>query len=103
MRHELLVVKRVVGTSKAPDRRGSFLSQTLAHLVERFVAARLNENDLLDYARAITNQLGKNESLMPQTEDSPNQQLALSLLELRLRQFERSVARRSGLPQSRSS
>ena len=63
-----------VGTAKSRSRQEEFLSQIIARLNETFITDGLTENDLLDYARTITNKVGENTAVMEQIRNnSPDQ------------------------------
>jgi len=65
-----------VGTRKSRDKKEEFLSQIIARLNDIFVTDGLTENDLLDYARTITNKVGENAAVMHQIRNnSPEQAL----------------------------
>lgn len=63
-----------VGTRKARDKKEEFLSQIIERLNETFITDGLSENDLLDYARTITNKVSENAHVMHQVRNnSPDQ------------------------------
>lgn len=66
-----------VGTRKARDKKEEFLSQIIARLNEVFVSDGLTENDLLDYARTITNKVSENEAVMQQIRNNSAEQALL--------------------------
>jgi type I restriction enzyme, R subunit len=66
-----------VGTRKARDKKEEFLSQIIARLNEIFVSDGLTENDLLDYARSITNKVSENEAVMHQIRNNSAEQALL--------------------------
>lgn len=66
-----------VGTRKARDKKEEFLSQIIARLNDVFVSDGLTENDLLDYARTITNKVSENEAVMHQIRNNSAEQALL--------------------------
>ena len=66
-----------VGTRKARDKKEEFLSQIIARLNDVFVSDGLTENDLLDYARTITNKVSENEAVMHQIRNNSAKQALL--------------------------
>ena len=66
-----------VGTCRARDKKEEFLSRIIARLNDVFVSDGLTENDLLDYARTITNKVSKNEAVMHQIRNNSAEQALL--------------------------
>jgi len=66
-----------IGTSKAKSKKDEFLSQIIQRLNETFITEGLTENDLLDYARTITNKVGENTAVMQQIRSNSADQAML--------------------------
>lgn len=65
-----------LGSGKARDKKEEFLSQIIQRLNELFVTDGLTEQDLLSYARTISEKVSENESVMHQiANNSPEQAL----------------------------
>lgn len=75
--HQGLQPASDVGTRKARDKKEDFLSQIIARLNDVFVSDGLTENDLLDYARTITNKVSENEAVMHQIRNNSAEQALL--------------------------
>jgi type I restriction enzyme, R subunit len=75
--HQGLQPASDVGTRKARDKKEEFLSQIIARLNDVFVSDGLTENDLLDYARTITNKVSENEAVMHQIRNNSAEQALL--------------------------
>ena len=66
-----------VGTCRARDKKEEFLSRIIARLNDVFVSDGLTENDLVDYARTITNKVSENEAVMHQIRNNSAEQALL--------------------------
>lgn len=66
-----------VGTSTSANRKEAFLSQIIQRLNETFITDGLSENDLLDYARTITNKVSENAAVMQQINNNSAEQAML--------------------------
>ncbi len=75
--HQGLHAGSDVGTRKARDKKEEFLSLIIARLNDVFVSDGLTENDLLDYARTITNKVSENEAVMHQIRNNSAEQALL--------------------------
>lgn len=66
-----------MGSGKAKSKQEEFLSQIIQRLNEVFITDGLTDNDLLDYARTITNKLSENTAVMQQIENNSAEQAML--------------------------
>jgi type I restriction enzyme R subunit len=75
--HQGLRPGSALGTGKARSKQEEFLSQIIQRLNEVFITDGLTENDLLDYARTITNKISENTLVMKQIENNSAEQALL--------------------------
>ncbi len=74
---EYLTGSNSLGSGTAKDREEEFLSQIISRINELFVADNLTENDMLNYARTITDKLAENQSVMSQVSNNTAEQAML--------------------------
>ncbi|MDB2384718.1 DEAD/DEAH box helicase family protein, partial [Endozoicomonas sp.] len=74
---EYLAGSDSLGSGSAKDREEEFLSQIILRINALFVADNLTENDMLNYARTITDKLSENKSVMSQVSNNTAEQAML--------------------------
>lgn len=74
---EYLTGSDSLGSGTAKDREEDFLSQIIARINELFITDKLTENDMLNYARTITDKIAENESVMSQVSNNTAEQAML--------------------------
>jgi type I site-specific restriction-modification system R (restriction) subunit len=66
-----------LGTAKAKDKHGEFLSQIISRLNELFITDHLPEKDLVNYAYTIRDKISKNALVMKQIANNSTEQAML--------------------------